>query len=293
MLWILTLALATVLQRTHQFRPSDHRSHLCFLIPSICLAVALAFPILIGAGPSVAGPLENAQSAYDNKDYSTALGLWSPLAEQGNAEAQRGMGILYDNGLTVTRDRREATDWFRKAASQGDAEAEYRLGMRFVSGAAGLPHDIPQGLAWMTKAGAQGHVISLYFLGELYRTGIHGVSKDISQSIAWHRKAADLGYDLSQIRLGVTYLHGLGVPKDIDQAIFWFRKAADQGNNLAQLILGRTYEEGQEIETNKVAALCWYKKVLEKDGDLKAEAEKAVERLKKQLPDDRTAERCE
>jgi TPR repeat protein len=95
-------------------------------ITSKCWAGAFALLTLIGFGQALAGPLEDAKTAYDKKDYTTALSLWSPLALAGNAEAQRGLGILYENGLSVARDGRQAVDWFRKAASQGDAEAEYR-----------------------------------------------------------------------------------------------------------------------------------------------------------------------
>jgi TPR repeat protein len=105
----------------------------------IPLAVTFVLLTLIIAGQCLAEPLEAAKTAYDQKDYLRALSLWRPLADEGNAEAQRFVGILYDNGLAVSRDSEQAVDWFRKAASQGDSEAEYRLGMMFVHGRGGLP----------------------------------------------------------------------------------------------------------------------------------------------------------
>ena len=107
-----------------------------------CFAFVSVISMLVIAGQALAGPLDDANAAFAKKDYPTALSLWRPLAEAGNAEAQRGLGILYDNGLAVARDKNQAVDWYRKAAAQGDAQAEYRLGMKFVMGNGVLPHDV-------------------------------------------------------------------------------------------------------------------------------------------------------
>jgi TPR repeat protein len=206
------------------------------------LAVIFAATSLIGAWAAHAGPLEDATSAYEKRDFTTALNLWRPLAKQGNATAQRGLGILYDNGLAVEKNEVQATIWMRKAAEQGDAEAEYRLGEMYVQGSNGLAHDLSQGLALMTKAAEQGNVHSQYGLGQLYWYGQFGVPKDTAKAVAWHRKAADLGYALSASSLGIAYEFGIGVPKDIDQAAGWYRKAAQQDGPLkrrAELAVSR------------------------------------------------------
>src|SRR5437660_325317 len=119
--------------------------------------IILCVPLAItGIERAWAGAAEDAAAAYSKKDYSRALELWRPLAEEGNAEAQRGLGILYDNGLGIARDPQQAVDSFRKAAAQGDAEAEYRLGQKLVQGSNVVPRDTAQGLALLTKAGEQG-----------------------------------------------------------------------------------------------------------------------------------------
>jgi hypothetical protein len=56
------------------------------LIVRILLVVlALVLPLSM-KGDAVAGPLDVAQAAHGKKDYATALRLWRPLADQGNAE---------------------------------------------------------------------------------------------------------------------------------------------------------------------------------------------------------------
>jgi RecA/RadA recombinase len=59
-----------------------------------------------------AGPLEDADVAVKRRDYATAVRLIRPLAEQGDATAQYNLGVFYDNGLGVPQDRVSAYMWF-------------------------------------------------------------------------------------------------------------------------------------------------------------------------------------
>ena len=58
-------------------------------------------------------------------DYQIAFKLWLPLAEQGNATTQFNVGLMYAEGQGVKQDDVEAIKWFRKAAEQGLAQAQY------------------------------------------------------------------------------------------------------------------------------------------------------------------------
>ena len=66
-----------------------------------------------------AGPLEDADAALKRRNYPTAVRLILPLAEQGNADAQYNLGVLYDNGLGVPQDKVRAYMWFNLSAAQG------------------------------------------------------------------------------------------------------------------------------------------------------------------------------
>ena len=48
-------------------------------------------------------------------------------AEEGQAEAQYFLGLIYFIGKGVDRDKQEALKWFRKAAEQGHAKAKEDL----------------------------------------------------------------------------------------------------------------------------------------------------------------------
>jgi TPR repeat protein len=63
------------------------------------------------------------QDAYDRKDYATAFKEWQPLAEEGDALAQYNLGVMYANGQGVPQDYIQASMWVNLAAAQGQEEA--------------------------------------------------------------------------------------------------------------------------------------------------------------------------
>jgi TPR repeat protein len=82
-------------------------------------AVAAIILVFAFATPMVAGPLEDADAAIKRRDYASALRLIRPLAEQGDANAQYNLGVFYDNGLGVPQDKVRAYMWFNLSAAQG------------------------------------------------------------------------------------------------------------------------------------------------------------------------------
>ena len=79
-------------------------------------------------------------------------------AERGDAKLQYEIGVIYEYGLRIAKDKVEAAKWYRKAAEQGDAGAQYCLGLLYVEGR-GLPKNEAEGLkcwrkaAWVAPAG--------------------------------------------------------------------------------------------------------------------------------------------
>ena len=55
-------------------------------------------------------------------------------AEQGDADAQYNLGVAYDNGEGVPQDHAEAARWYRLAAEQGNASAQFNLGVAYENG---------------------------------------------------------------------------------------------------------------------------------------------------------------
>jgi TPR repeat protein len=109
-------------------------------------AVAALMLAASSAGLVAAGPFEAAVAAYEKglaaheKAYATALRLLRPLAEQGNAVAQYNLGVMYAQGQGVSQDYAAAASWYLKAAEQGNAVAQYNIGVMYEDGQ-GVPQD--------------------------------------------------------------------------------------------------------------------------------------------------------
>ena len=71
---------------------------------------------------------------YDRADYRSALKVWLPQAEEGDAEAQNYVAEIYERGLGGTPDHKLAAHWYRKAADQGDSRAQLNLGYLYEKG---------------------------------------------------------------------------------------------------------------------------------------------------------------
>ena len=151
------------------------------------LLIAVAIAAAVASLPSGAGPLEDGMTAYAANDFVTALKLWRPLAEQGNASAQYEVGVLYAEGKGVSASDVIAAAWFQRAAEQGVAGAQYNLGVSFAEGL--------------------------------------GVAQDDAAAVKWFRRAADQGMPYAQLNLGLMFVAGRGVPQNNIEAVKWLELA--------------------------------------------------------------------
>ena len=78
------------------------------------------------------------------------------LANQGDAEAQYELALMYAKGRGVPQDFTKAAGWYRKAAEQGDAKAQHNLGCCYELGK-GVRKNLTKAVAWFRKAAEQGY----------------------------------------------------------------------------------------------------------------------------------------
>jgi hypothetical protein len=100
---------------------------------------------------------------------------------------------MYGEGRGVLQDYAAAAKWYRRAAEQGNAGAQYNLGVMYYQG--------------------------------------RGVPQDDAAAAKWYRLAAEQDYASAQRNLGVMYYNGQGVPQDYIQAHIWFNLAASEGDD--------------------------------------------------------------
>jgi ribosomal protein S25 len=144
---------------------------------------------------------------------------------------------------------------YQSKANQGDADAQFNLGLLYYHGL-GVPHDAKQSVYWYTKAAEQGHVNAQYNLGNIYHNGYgREVPKDSKLAIFWFTKAAEQGFVHAQYSLGRNYQYGNGVPQDYKQAFFWYTKAAELGHNFAKEDRDKMLEKMSQSQIEEVQKL--------------------------------------
>lgn len=150
--------------------------------------ILMALSLSCSMMPSIvlAGLVEG-KAAYKKKDFATALREYRLLAAQGDAEAQFRLGVMYFIGQGILDDYKEAIKWYRLAAGQGHANAQNNLGGMYADGR-GVPKDYKEAIKWYRLAAGQGVADAQNNLGEMYENG---------QSVASNRVAAYALYNLS------------------------------------------------------------------------------------------------
>ena len=156
-----------------------------------------------------------------------ALSLLQPLAStQKEPCAQYMMGLLYRDGLGVTKDMTRAVAWYKLAVAQGYAEAQSALGHYY--GEDGDDQNIALALQLERKAAAQGHMFGLNNLGVYYDYGL-GVPVNKPTALSYYLKAARQGSATAQRNAALQYSQGKGgVARNDKLALFWMQLSANQ-----------------------------------------------------------------
>ena len=152
-----------------------------FAFASIILA-------LIFVAPAVAGPFEDAVTARESRDDVTALRLFRPLAEKGDARAQYYLSLIIGRADAASNGSSEAFGWAKKAAAQGLSFAQYHVAVMY-DGGVGTPQDAVEGAIWLRKAADQGNAEAQHALGIAYDQG-RGVPQDYAVAHMWFNLAA-------------------------------------------------------------------------------------------------------
>ena len=126
--------------------------------------ILITLLLLMLATSALGQDFEKGLEAYGRGDYATALQEWSPLAEQGDRDAQYNLGTLYYH---AEQDYANATKWWRKAARQGHARAQHDLGSLYTLGL-GVPQSDVEAAKWFRLAAEHGHPLAQYNLGASY-----------------------------------------------------------------------------------------------------------------------------
>ncbi len=223
---------------------------------SLLAGLSLGLFLFVNPISLYANDFEDGKEAYLAKNYAKALKILTPLAENGNSQAQVTIGIMYDFGQGVETNPVEAFKWYKLAAEQGIPIVQHDLGVKYFQGV-GTEQNFLEAAKWWEMSANAGLPDSQFNLGLMYYRGI-GLAQNFIKAESLFSDAAEQGHGHAQYSLAVMYAFAQGVEKNYDKALDWFNKAADQNIAQAQYNLGVFYENGYGIEKNLETARTWY-----------------------------------
>jgi TPR repeat protein len=111
------------------------------------LSVFLTFFLLIASSVYATSPKQPNSVVLDQNSIQTII----EKANNGDANAQFCLGLMYEEGEGIPQDYNEAIKWYIKAAEQGNANAQFYLGGMYAGGK-GVRKDNKETFKWWTKA---------------------------------------------------------------------------------------------------------------------------------------------
>lgn len=199
-----------------------------------------------------------------DENAKKAFNWYLKAANQGNAVAQAKVGVIYHNGRYVKLDYSKAFEWYQKAVKEDVAEAQFGLGLIYAYGNE-VPKDLEKSKYWLTEAAEQNYVPALFNLAYEYH-GHYDDHESQIKALELFKKMAN-GDDpndeyvvRSQYALGFMYYDGYGTEEDYHKSAYWYQKAAEHGHTSAQIELARMYSRGDGVAQNHDESIKWYKK---------------------------------
>lgn len=182
------------------------------------------------------------------KDPIQAAYWYRKAADQGDPEAQNQLGYLYTWGIGVARDPAEAFRWFARAAGYGCQSAKLNLAVLYFRGA-GTPRDVPLAVDLLNQLAEKGNARAAAYLGILYLTG-SSIPRDQARAEKWLGKAAKAKNPEAEYSMGVLWSSGSSHEHDPAKAVKFLRDAARHGYVPAMHALGLFLEQNSAIAPN-------------------------------------------
>jgi localization factor PodJL len=212
---------------------------------------AVAPPVENSAAPATQTPpaqpkpaeMENQQGALETSDPLLTASVDPAEATDMSAFSSNAAKSV----MTLTQ-----------AAASNDPEAFYATATRYLEGTNGVKQDYARAAYWYGKAAAQGLAPAQYRLGTLYERG-KGVARDLDAAQGWYERAAGLGNVKAMHNAAVLAASSDGHKPDYARAFKWFSLGAAHGLKDSQYNLAVLLEHGLGTQVNLQEAMFWYK----------------------------------
>ena len=188
---------------------------------------------------TVIDAVQNFESIYTKLPMpKEPVALLEQAAKDGRARAQTSLGILYENGWGVSRDRDRAMTLYQEALRNGGVGARAKIARM---------EKVNEELRQYEAAARSNDVKAQLHLGSLYEDG-RIVAQDYKQAGHWYEMAAKQGNAQAQFRLGVLYLsERIGLYGHRERGLALLQQSAQQGHAEAKKWLQGEQRRAREM----------------------------------------------
>ncbi|KAM4554880.1 death ligand signal enhancer isoform 2-T2 [Odontesthes bonariensis] len=198
--------------------------------------------------------LESAKS----ENYEEAFTCFLVAAQHGYNKAQFNVGVCYEKGRGVGKDKEKALYYYRQAADTGHKQAQYRYAkLLLTTRGRQSAEELDTVIGLLGKAASAGLTEAQICLASVYsRDPVRNGCK----SVQYLKMAAESGDDSALLFLGQCYESGFGVQQNLKTAVKFYKRAAQAGNKRAKSLLTPTnevYKKGDAVIRSIHSAPCF------------------------------------
>jgi len=210
----------------------------------------------VGAGAGRGGKAP--ELSESDKTCQRALQQLMHDAEKGNALAAFRVGVIYEEGCGVRRNRQTAAAYYELAGKNGHVDGAVRLGAFYAQGDV-IGVDYKKARALLDGPAAKGHPLANFHLGVMAYRGdeVTPPKPEIALAMKHFKASAEGGFAQAQFIVGQASVEGKELPQDLKAAKLMLQRASSQGYAWAMIILGRLHAEKLLADADAAEALKW------------------------------------
>ena len=233
------------------------------------MGFVLCFSLVVNAEISTNQAGSTAQKWFDQASalikqnkLEQGISLLRKAASRRHGQAAFELASLYETGVAVEQDFRQAKKYYELAIKQGHRDAHFNMAL-FLSSPLNPNHDLNRAREVVAIIANKGDVEAQFLLATLMNASKHNVSAQPGKAYYWLQHAANSGHGKAQYQLGVQYMKGVHVSRSTKSALKWFNRAALQNIPEAHYNLAVMHEKGDGVLADMTKAIDWYQSAAE------------------------------
>lgn len=191
------------------------------------------------------------------RNRKRAFELYVQAAELDPSVAAFNVGHCYHKGVGVEIDFSKALEWYIKAAESGHMSGMKNAFWFYMEGK-GTPQNYREAVKWARKLSERGHPDACQYIGWMHEYGWLGKKDEAAAFRSYNRPMEVMMHPPSYYEVGRCYYQGVSVERDLQKALELWKRGADCNNSKAGNNLGVCAMRGEGLPQNDAQAVMWF-----------------------------------